>query len=193
MIPETSPTKENGFKWTGMLLWIALALIIRWQVIEPRWIPSGSMIPTLQINDRILVEKISPKFKNWQQKVIKRGTVVVFRPPSSLINAGYDPNKALIKRIIGLPGDLIEIHNGELFINGQISNENWRKGEISYEMDKIQVPKDQLWVLGDNRNLSLDSHIWGSLPIKNVIGTAIWRYWPIKSFGKIRFPDQKNI
>lgn len=180
------PKKSAG--WRSLLIWATIALLLRWQVIEPRWIPSGSMLPTLQLQDRILVEKLRPRIVRLQKTNLSRGTVVVFHPPSELINAGYDPNSALIKRLIGLPGDEIEVHNGEIFVNGKVIKENWREEPINYEMSAVKVTNGHLWVLGDNHNFSLDSHIWGELQEEKVIGTAVFRYWPIKSFGLIRFP-----
>ncbi len=186
--------KKNKFSgWFSTFLWIGLAVFLRWQVIEPRWIPSGSMLPTLEVKDRILIEKISPKLPSHTERILKRGSVVVFKPPKELIEAGYDKNSALIKRIVGLPGDQIEVHMGQLIRNGTPVSESWRKQPMKYEMSKITIPKDSLWVLGDNRNNSLDSHLWGALPEKNVLGRAIWRYWPLKRFGPIRFPTHENV
>ena len=184
----TTSNKKAGISWQSLFIWIALALLIRWQVIEPRWIPSGSMLPTLKIQDKILVEKISPRLIRQTNNHIQRGTVVVFHPPSALVDAGYEYNSALIKRVVGLPGDQIKVKNGELFLNGELVKEPWRKTHIDYEMNVFTVPEHHLWVLGDNRNNSLDSHLWGPLPEGNVIGTAVWRYWPLKEFGPIRFP-----
>ncbi len=190
--PSPNENKKST-NWRGLLIWILLALLIRWLVIEPRWIPSGSMLPTLQVQDRILVEKLRPNFSRNQKKPLPFGSIVVFHPPTSLTNAGYEKETALIKRVIGLPGDTVEVHNGNIFLNGALLTETWRNDLIDYEMSAITVPPHQLWVLGDNRNNSLDSHIWGPLPEKEVIGTAVWRYWPLKRFGPIRFPTQKNI
>tara|TARA_B100000700_G_C14842315_1_gene759829 strand:- start:323 stop:943 length:621 start_codon:yes stop_codon:yes gene_type:complete len=179
--------------WINLLIWIVFALILRWQVLEPRWIPSGSMLPTLQLKDRILIEKIIPRITYSKSKHLKHDTVVVFSPPKSLIQEGYDKDSALIKRVVGLPGEKIEIHDGKLFREGKVVQENWREERIQYEMDEVKVPVNQIWVLGDNRNNSLDSHIWGGLPEENVIGTAIWRYWPLNRFGPIRFPLPQKI
>ncbi len=189
---STTKSKRESL-WPNFLIWVALALVLRWQVIEPRWIPSGSMLPTLQIQDRILVEKIRPKILKPQKKHLPVQSIVVFYPPKELIEAGYEAKQALIKRIVGLPGETIEIRNGYLFRNDVLVTEPWIKDRISYEMGPVVVPKDSLWVLGDNRNNSLDSHIWGPLPEENVIGTAVLRYWPMKNFGTIRFPLPKNI
>ncbi|WP_320674410.1 signal peptidase I [Prochlorococcus sp. MIT 1341] len=191
MSTNTTPTKKKaGISWQNLFLWLVIALIVRWQILEPRWIPSGSMLPTLQIQDRILVEKITPRIYRRRNKSLKIGSVVVFHPPARLLEAGYDKNSALIKRVVGLPGDEIEIQNGQLFRNGELVKEIWRDSPINYEMEVIRIPEHQLWVLGDNRNNSLDSHLWGPLPEENVIGTAVWRYWPLQKFGPIRFSDQ---
>jgi len=183
---------KNG--WVSILIWITMALLLRWQVIEPRWIPSGSMLPTIAIKDRILVEKLSPRINRLIHKNFKLESIVVFRPPQQLIDAGYDKKSALIKRVEGVEGDQIEVHMGKLIRNGKPIKESWIQIPINYEMDAITIPNNFLWVLGDNRNNSLDSHLWGLLPEENVIGTAILRYWPINKFGPIRFPTHiKNM
>ena len=187
--PSSREPKTSN-NWWQLLIWIALALLIRWQVVEPRWIPSGSMLPTLNIQDRILVEKVRPRLDYKLEKSLDFGEIVVFHPPENLVKAGYETNSALIKRVIGLPGDQLEVTQGNLFRNGDLVKESWRKEPINYEMAQITIPKGQLWVLGDNRNNSLDSHFWGPLPEKDVIGTAVWRYWPLNRFGPIRFPTQ---
>ena len=89
---EKTPTRstQNNFQWKTIITWVVLAILLRWQVIEPRWIPSGSMLPTLQIQDRILIEKIRPRILKKQNKSIKNESIVVFKPPKALIEAGYD-------------------------------------------------------------------------------------------------------
>ena len=134
-------------------------------------------------------EKIRSKINTALKKNINRQSLVIFKPPQQLIAAGYDENSALIKRVIGLPGVEIEVHDGKLFLNKLIIKEPGIKEPMLYEMDPVIVPNNSLWVLGDNRNNSLDSHIWGALPQKNVIGIAIFRYWPLKKLGVIRFPS----
>ena len=190
--PENQ-AKDKKTSWVSIIAWLLLALLLRWQVIEPRWIPSGSMLPTLQIQDRILVEKVRPRIKNLQNRHLKTDSVVVFRPPRQLVDAGYEENSALIKRLVGIPGDKIKVERGKLIRNGKELKESWLKLPMNYEMDEITIPDNYLWVLGDNRNNSLDSHLWGYLPEKNVIGTAVWRYWPINKFGPIRFPTPKDM
>ena len=80
------------------------------------------------------------------------------------------------------------MENGILHRNGEEVREPWISEAMDYAMAAVQVPEDQLWVMGDNRNASLDSHLWGPLPERNVIGTAIWRYWPLQQFGPLRIP-----
>ena len=170
--------------WRSLLSWLALALLLRWAVIEPRWIPSGSMLPTLQLQDRVLVEKLRPHLK----RPLADGSIVVFHAPPALVAAGYDPRSALIKRVIGGPGEVIEVRGGQLLRNGDAVEEPWRQEAIGYSFGPVTVPEGHLLVLGDNRNASLDSHLWGPLPQEQVIGTAVLRYWPLKRFGPIRFP-----
>ncbi len=192
---STKPSTTNSQNKKGLinfLVWIAIALLIRWQIVEPRWIPSGSMLPTLQLQDRILIEKVRPRISKLQNQDLPKGSMVVFHPPSTLLEAGYDPKAALIKRIIGLPGDQIKVSNGQLYVNEVKVIETWREEPIKYDLPSIIIPENQVWVLGDNRNNSLDSHLWGPLPKEKVIGTAIWRYWPLQRFGPIRFPTPTN-
>ncbi|BEV36410.1 signal peptidase I [Synechococcus sp. M16CYN] len=188
-ITPSDKEKNKGF-WRSLITWALLALLLRWFVVEPRWIPSGSMLPTLQLQDRILIEKIRPRVTRSRHSHLRRNDVVVFSPPEQLIALGYDPNAALIKRLVGLPGDVLTVQQGRLLRNGESADEPWLLEAMNYAMPPTTVPKDQVWVMGDNRNASLDSHLWGPLPEKNVIGTAIWLYWPINRFGPIRIPEE---
>jgi len=179
---ESKTQKSAWSQVFSFFLVAALALLLRWAVLEPRWIPSGSMLPSLELQDRILVEKLSQRFK----RLPTRGEIVVFRVPEPLLNSGYDPKAALIKRVVGIPGDQLEVIDGRLKRNGEYANEPWLAEPMNYSMKSIEVLPGQLWVLGDNRNASLDSHIWGGMPQQNLIGTAIWRYWPLARFGAIK-------
>ena len=173
----------------NLVIWLIIALIIRWQVLEPRWIPSGSMLPTLQIKDKILVEKISPKL-NFSSNLSKlKGQIIVFNAPNILVESGYDSNTALIKRVIGTPGDKIEVKEGNLYINDILQKKYPTDQEINYSIGPYVVPDYSLWVMGDNRNNSMDSHVWGFLPYEKVIGKALIRYWPLNKFGPIHFPN----
>ena len=172
----------------NLIIWVVIALIIRWHVIEPRWIPSGSMLPTLQIQDKILIEKLSTKINLKNNLSNLKDNIVVFKPPETLIKVGYDSNIALIKRVIGIPGDKIEVKDGNLYLNDEIQNNFITDKNINYSIGPVIVPKNSLWVMGDNRNNSLDSHVWGPLPYEKIIGRAFLRYWPLNHFGPIYFP-----
>jgi len=176
------PGPGLGRQLLSLALWLLVALLLRWAVIEPRWIPSGSMLPTLQLHDRILVEKVRPRL----HRPLKPGSVVVFHPPPALVEAGYDHGSALIKRVIAIAGDQVEVRDGLLYRNGQQVPMDWSNEPMDYRLSPLTVPPHNLLVLGDNRNASLDSHLWGPLPEGEVIGTAIWRYWPLTRFGPIR-------
>ena len=180
---------EHLKPWRSLLLWLALALLLRWAVLEPRWIPSGSMLPTLQLQDRILVEKLRPKLR----QALPLNSIVVFQAPPVLVEAGYDPKAALIKRVVGEPGDQVEVRDGQLWRNGMAVAEPWLSEAMDYRFGPVMVPAEHLMVLGDNRNASLDSHLWGPLPQAEVIGTAVLRYWPPQRIGTIRFPDPHRL
>ncbi len=190
---NSSDKKRTFLKdFKNLVIWIIIALIIRWQVIEPRWIPSGSMLPTLQIKDKILIEKLSPKINFSGNLSNLKNQIIVFNAPKILIDSGYNSNTALIKRVIGIPGDKIEVREGTLYINDILQNNYPTDKEINYSVGPYIVPEDSLWVMGDNRNNSMDSHIWGFLPYKKVIGKAFIRYWPLNKFGPIQFPNLNN-
>ena len=165
-----------------VLVWVLLALLLRWAVLEPRWIPSGSMLPALQLQDRVLVEKLRARL----HRPIPIGTVVVFHPPAALLAAGYDPKAALIKRVVAQAGDAVEVRDGVLWRNGSRAAIDWSAEAMDYQLEPLTVPPDHLMVLGDNRNASLDSHLWGPLPQRALIGTAVLRYWPLNRFGWLR-------
>ena len=191
-----NPVKKNSSilkDVKNLFIWIIIALIIRWQVIEPRWIPSGSMLPTLQIKDKILVEKLTPKITSESNLSKLKNKIIVFNVPEQLIEAGYESDIALIKRVIGIPGDKVEVKEGNLYLNDIPQNNYITDRNINYSAGPYIVPEKTLWVMGDNRNNSMDSHIWGFLPYEKVIGKAFFRYWPLNSFGPIRFPSLNNL
>lgn len=164
-----------------LLAWVLVALALRALVVEPRWIPSGSMLPTLQLQDRVLVEKLRTRL----HRPLPVGSVVLFRPPPVLVAAGYDPQAALIKRVVAGPGDQVEVRDGQLWRNGEPARPDWAAEPMNYSLPPLTVPPEHLLVLGDNRNASLDSHLWGPLPRSELLGTAIWRYWPPSHFGPL--------
>jgi signal peptidase I len=183
--PPARPAGAGGLlqQLARLLLWVLVALLLRWTVVEPRWIPSGSMLPTLQLQDRVRVEKLSPRFGHGP----RTGSIVVFHPPAALQQTGYDPGAALIKRVVAVAGDRVEVKEGRLWRNGIPAEPDWAREPMDYALEPLVVPAGQVLVLGDNRNASLDSHLWGPLPDSDLIGTAIWRYWPPARFGPVGF------
>ncbi len=184
---NSQPPKE--IIWVEILKTLGLSAVlafgIRTFVAEARYIPSKSMVPTLQVDDRLIIDKVSYHFKQPQ-----RGDVVVFMPPdsASMVCTGQrsQPSKdAYIKRVIGLPGEKIEVKQGLVFINDSPIKETYLDAVPEYQYGPRVVPKDSYLVLGDNRNNSCDSHYWGFVPRENIIGHAIVRFWPLNRMGEI--------
>lgn len=175
-----SPKKENVWLENAKTLGLSIifALGIRQFVAEARYIPSGSMLPTLQINDRLIIDKVSYRFNPPQ-----RGDIIVFEPPFALRKRGYDD--AFIKRVIGLPGDTVEVRDGQVYVNGKVLNENYIAQEPSYTWGPKPVPANSYLVLGDNRNNSYASHYWGFVPENKIIGKALVRFWPLNRLGEV--------
>jgi signal peptidase I len=159
-----------------------LALGIRTFVAEARYIPSESMVPTLEINDRLIIEKVGYHFREPQ-----RGDVVVFSPTKTLEEQNY--HEAFIKRVIGLPGETVEVRNGRVYINNEPLSEPYIADEPDYQYGPQTVPQGQYLVLGDNRNKSYDSHAWGFVPKENIIGRAVLRFWPLNRAKLTRIGD----
>ncbi len=179
---EKPPQKTTENPWVEGLKTIGLSAVlafgIRTFVAEARYIPSGSMLPTLQINDRLIVDKLGYHFKEPQ-----RGDVVVFSPTDTLEKQNF--HDAFIKRIIGLPGDKVEVKDGRVFINDQPLKENYIAENPQYQFGPVTVTQGSYLVLGDNRNNSYDSHYWGFVPRDHIIGRAIVRFWPMNRLGEI--------
>lgn len=192
--PENKPRKKSKARETveTVVVALGLALVTRAAVAEPRYIPSESMLPTLKVQDRLIVEKIS----NYTQRY-QRGDILVFYPPSethenpsvladTLKWLGFSTSPAYIKRVIGLPGETIEVREGKVWINGKALNEqSYIKEPPVYDMPPVKIPPGHFFMMGDNRNNSMDSHVWGPLPIKNVIGHAAFRFWPLQRIGTL--------
>ncbi|BBA79281.1 signal peptidase I [cyanobacterium endosymbiont of Rhopalodia gibberula] len=172
------PSQENP--WIEGIKTIATAAIlafgIRAFVAEARYIPSSSMEPTLQVNDRLIIEKVSYHFQEP-----KRGDVVVFNPTKALQEKDF--RDAFIKRVIGLPGETIEVKTGKVYVNGQAIKEKYISEDPNYDYGPVTVPERQYLVLGDNRNNSYDSHYWGHVPKEKIIGKAFVRFWPFNRLG----------
>ncbi|WP_047151343.1 signal peptidase I [Aneurinibacillus tyrosinisolvens] len=152
-----------------ILLAIILSVTIRTYVGEAVVVPSGSMIPTIHINDRLAVEK----FTNVSD--LKFGDIVVFYPPLK-----DKKDERFIKRLIGVGGDTIQIKDGALYRNGKKVNEPYIREAMTYEYGPVTVPKGKFFFLGDNRNESYDSHLWPTpfVDAKAIAGKAIFRFYP---------------
>jgi signal peptidase I len=169
--------KENG---QIVVIALVLAFIIRTFIAEPRYIPSNSMYPTLETGDRLVVEKISYRF----HPPIK-GDIVVFEPPSQLILQGYDRSQAFIKRTIATAGQTVAVKNGTVYVDDRPLQEKYIAESPKYDLETVRVPEGSIFVMGDNRNNSNDSHIWGFLPQQNAIGHAVFRFFPFTRIGKV--------
>lgn len=149
-----------------------LSLVIITFVVQAFYIPSGSMEPTLMINDRILVAKFL-----YRLEPIQRGDVIVFRYP-------LNPQRDFVKRVMGLPGDRAQLKEGVVYINGQrISEKGYTIKPDFGNYGPVTAPQGEYFVLGDNRNNSEDSRFFGYVPRANIIGKAIFIYWPPQRIG----------
>ena len=175
---ERQPARKKGggaLEYLVILL-VSFALVfgfVRPFVMEAFWIPSGSMIPTLEIGDRVLVNKFIYRFTEP-----KRGDIVVF---TSVDN----PKEDLIKRVVGVPGDKVAVRGGKLFLNGEPQKEPYTNKKLPDRsfFARTTVPKDHVFVMGDNRGNSADSRVFGPLPKKNIEGEAFLRFWPPDRIG----------
>ena len=180
--PKSQSSLWKAWRENGKVIVIALALslVVRTFIAEPRYIPSDSMFPTLHVGDRLVVEKVS----QWVRPV-HSGDIVVFEPPPQLQALGYDKQQAFIKRIVATAGQAVEVHNGQVFVDGMALDEPYIASPPAYDLPRIEVPEGRIFVMGDNRNNSNDSHVWGFLPADNIIGRAWLRFWPGDRLGKL--------
>lgn len=160
---------------------VGLAMGCHVAVAEARYIPSRSMVPTLAVGDRVVVEKLS----YWLTPP-RRGDIVVFRPPPAVAAMGFlDTSVPWIKRVVGLPGEHIAIRQGWVHVNGRPLAEPYLGEAPAYELAPVEVPARHVFVLGDNRNHSIDSHVWGAVPFERVLGRAGYRFWPLTRWGDL--------
>lgn len=192
--PETAPPSFWGRLWRSqrenvqiLAIALGLALIIRLFIAEPRYIPSDSMLPTLEVGDRLVVEKVSYYFHPPTT-----GDIVVFDPPPILQEYGYSRDQAFIKRVIGLPGQTVAVQDGVVYLDQHPLLEAYIAEPPAYNLAPVRVPSNQFFVMGDNRNNSNDSHVWGFLPRENMIGRAIFRFFPLDRVGWVKQIEQSQ-
>lgn len=191
---------------------VVAVILIRFFVAELRWIPSGSMKPTLVEGDRIVVEKLTklPNLINHHkfENTPKRGDVMIFYPPFvklktdpwsvfSRLTGFFCKDIAYIKRVIGLPGEKFEIKNSsngkyQVFINDIPLEEEYIMSEYDYHKCKSDmhcgpfiIPENNYFMMGDNRGNSMDSRFWGTLPKERFIGKAVCIFWPLTHIDKL--------
>jgi signal peptidase I len=178
----------------SIVIAVILALFVRTWVVQAFKIPTGSMENNLLIGDHLLVNKFvfAPSAGRFERMVfptreIRRGDIIVFKYPD-------EPERDFIKRVIGLPGDTVELRNKKVFINGQEINEPYvhflepasdaqeiTSFDVRERYGPVQVPQEQYFVMGDNRDNSQDSRYWGFLPRSYIKGEALMIYWSYES------------
>lgn len=159
----------------SLLLAFALSMVLKATVVEAFVVPTGSMEPTIAIGDRFFSNKLVYRFRTP-----KEGEIVIFTPPDKATPNGSIP---FVKRVIAVEGDWVEIRDGSVYVNRQLIKESYIKEHPNYQLTPLKVPHNTLFVLGDNRNNSYDSHIWGFVPLQNVKAKAMFRFWPLSRVG----------
>ncbi len=165
-----------------IILIVAVFLLLGVFVAQPVVVEGTSMLPQLHDGERLLVDKlIYYKFRSFDWGHLSRGDVIVFWYPK-------DPDKSYVKRVIGLPGETVEMRSGVVFINGQELNENYLDAEHNQSLQNFKptrVDEHFYFVMGDNRDNSSDSRIWGLVPEKYIYGKVFFRYWNPSNIGFI--------
>ena len=179
---DPTPTERGGFMYllrdilSVVISAIVIAVALKAFVVDSRIVPTGSMIPTIHEGDRVIILRLPHLFG----KRPARQDVVVFAPGEEF---GNDDD--LLKRVIGLPGDTVEIKSGLVYVNGEALDEPYINEPRRKDYDEVTVPEDCYFMLGDNRNHSRDSAMWLNpfVPFSDIKGKVILRYWPIRDFG----------
>ena len=171
-----------------LVLTLVIFLVIQNFVAQPFRVQMSSMEHTFEPDQYVLIDRLSHLWSPYQ-----RGQVVVFRPPES-VGEQTDP---FIKRVIGVPGDKIEVRDGQVYVNDKALDEPYLfrndAGEIepteaNGDQSHWDVPDGQLFVMGDHRQVSVDSRVFGFVPVSSVIGRAVLRYWPLSSLELVQTP-----
>ena len=175
-VQENGKKKKSALREIVEVVVVAavLAFVIKTFVVGNYWIPSESMLPTIEVNDKVVVTN----FSYWVGGP-ERGDVVVFHYP-------LDPKKDYIKRCIGEPGDIIEFRDSKLYVNGELTPEPYLPAGLTFEdFGPVLVPEGSYFMCGDNRNHSSDSRSWGFVEEKHIVGKAQFVYWPFARWGTL--------
>lgn len=161
-----------------LLVSVVIAIVVILFIYQPVKVEGTSMMPALEDQERIFINKFVYRFSLGQ---IERGDMIVFWFPQ-------DPSKSYIKRVIGMPGDTVDVDNGKVRINGRLLEESYVPEEYRdhVSMPPARVPEDQYFVLGDHRSSSNDSRSWGMVPRRYIYGKAVFVYWPLDKLGVLR-------
>lgn len=178
-IMEENEKKENSI-WEFIkvvVISVAIVLPIRAYIAQPFIVSGASMEPNFHDGEYLIIDELTYAFR-----APERGEVIVFRYP-------LNPSEFFIKRILGLPGEAVEIKNGKIFINGEVSPESYISAEIEKDTLpnlKAKLGENDYFVLGDNRPKSSDSRFWGALPKGKIMGRVLLRLWPVAKAGVIK-------
>jgi signal peptidase I len=169
----------NALSWVRDLAFSVLIAVVSIVFIyQPVKVEGTSMMPGLTDQERIFINKFTYRFGLGS---IARGDTVVFQFPKDL-------EKSYIKRVIGLPGDRVRIDRGQVYVNGRPLLEDYVEADYrdDFSMQEMVVGPDEFFVLGDHRNSSSDSRVWGTVPRKDIYGKAVFCYWPLSKMGRLR-------
>jgi signal peptidase I len=170
-------SRQRAFgEWCAIVVAAVLvSILIRTFLFETYFVPSGSMYPTLKKGDRIIVNKLSVDFGT-----IHTGDIVVFKAPKAVAKLCSDPVADLVKRVIGVPGDVVTSKGNTIYIDGVPLKENWSHTEpIGTAIGHVRVPAGYYFMMGDNHFYSCDSRTWGLVPKSSIIGKVFVRVWPL--------------
>ena len=176
---ETRSQLASALYWMrDLLLSVVIAIVIILFLYQPVKVEGTSMMPALLDQERIFINKFVYRFGIGK---IERGDMVVFWYPQ-------DDTKSYIKRVIGLPGDIVEVNDGTVIVNGKAIEESYVPEEYRDHQTcaPMKVPGDNYFVLGDHRSSSNDSRAWGTVPSQKIYGKAVFVYWPIAKLGALR-------
>jgi signal peptidase I len=175
---QKKPRRRAFIEWSAIIvIAVLVSFLMRTYAFQTFYIPSGSMEPTLQIGDRIIVDKLAV---SWG--TINIGDVVVFKAPPAE-NCG-EPVTDLVKRVIGVPGDTLTSKGNTIYVNGKVLDEKWTHTEpLGQPIGHVHLKANQYFMMGDNHSDSCDSRMWGPVPRSDIIGKAFVRIWPLSRIG----------